>query len=196
MSETPFRVGITSDFETMPRACWSWRLPPCSTRFPGIEYELMPDTHGVGAPEVLDRYDAVIALDYRFPAESFVAPRAAGRSGAVGESATIRSTCTPVHKPVSFWRSRGLGRRPVAEGILAMIFAWPRIYARSRPRIGRAAGAANPPAVADLEGKSLATIGLGEHRGEMFRIARRVGFGRLLAYSRSLPATHRRLESS
>jgi len=69
MSETPFRVGITSISKPMPRLAGAGAcrvLDPV----PGIEYELMPDTHGVGAPEVLDRYDAVIALDYRFPAES------------------------------------------------------------------------------------------------------------------------------
>jgi len=72
---------------------------------PGIEYELMPDTHGVGAPEVLDRYDAVIALDYRFRQRASLAS-SGWRFWHAGESATIRSTWRPVRKPVSFSRSR------------------------------------------------------------------------------------------
>src|SRR5260370_31195414 len=72
MSRTPFRVGITSDFETNAKGLLEAALAAVLDPVPGIEHELMPDTGGVGAPEVLDRYDALVALDYRFPAASFV----------------------------------------------------------------------------------------------------------------------------
>ena len=72
MNNTSFRVGITSDFETNAKGLLEPALAAVLDPVPGIQYELMPDTNSVGAPEVLDRYDAVIALDYRFPSESFV----------------------------------------------------------------------------------------------------------------------------
>src|SRR5579859_7472299 len=72
MSKTLFRVGITADFETHAKGLLEPALAAVLDPVPGIEYETMPDTGGVGAPEVLDRYDAVIALDCRFPAASFV----------------------------------------------------------------------------------------------------------------------------
>src|SRR5260370_269873 len=44
-------------------------------------------------------------------------------------------------------------------------------------------------AVIDLEGRTLGSIGLGSIGGEMFRLARAIGFGRLLAYSVRTPPT-------
>src|SRR5260370_38005 len=72
MSKTSFRVGITSDFESNAKGLLEPALAAVLDPVPGIEHEVMPDTGGVGAPEVLDRYDAVIALDYGFPEKSFV----------------------------------------------------------------------------------------------------------------------------
>src|ERR1700694_1896174 len=72
MSKTSFRVGITADFDTNAKGLLEPALAAVLDPVPGIEYDPMPDTGGLALPEVLDRYDAVIALDYRFPAESFV----------------------------------------------------------------------------------------------------------------------------
>ena len=188
MSETPFRVGITSDFETNAKGLLEPALAAVLDPVPGIEYELMPDTGGVGAPEVLDRYDAVIALDYRFPAESFVGLErlAVLARWGVGYDKIDVEACTQAGVLLAI--TPDSVRRPVAEGILAMIFALAKNLRTLDRRIRTGRWRREPPAVADLEGKSLGSIGLGNIAGEMFRIARAVGFGRLLAYSRSLPA--------
>src|SRR5215467_817313 len=67
----PFRLGITPDFLTQSQRLLDPALAEVLGPLPGIECEVMPDTAGVASPDILDRYDAVIVLDYRFTAESF-----------------------------------------------------------------------------------------------------------------------------
>ena len=66
-----FQVGITPDFRTLAAGLLEPALAEVFDPASHVNYGWMPDTAGVGAAEVLDRYDAVISLDYRFPAESF-----------------------------------------------------------------------------------------------------------------------------
>ncbi len=184
MSKTPFRVGITSDFETHAKGLLEPALAAVLDPVAGIEHELMPDTSGVGAPEVLDRYDAVIALDYRFPAESFVGLErlAVLARWGVGYDKVDVDGCTKAGVLLAI--TPDSVRRPVAEGILAMIFALAKNLRTLDRQIRTGRWRREPPVLADLAGRSLGSIGLGNIAGEMFRIARAVGFGRLLAYSR------------
>src|SRR6266576_5689239 len=123
MNKTSFRVGITSDFESNAKGLLEPALAAVLDPVAGIEHEVMPDTGGIGAPEVLDRYDAVIALDYGFPAKSFVGlDRLAvlARWG-VGYDKVDVNACTEAGVILAI--TPDSVRRPVAEGILAMIFA-------------------------------------------------------------------------
>jgi phosphoglycerate dehydrogenase-like enzyme len=187
MTRTPFRVGITSDFET--KGLLEPALAAVLDPVPGIEYELMPNTGGVGAPEVLDRYDAVIALDYRFPAESFVGLErlAVLARWGVGYDKIDLNACTKAGVLLAI--TPDSVRRPVAEGIIAMIFALAKNLRTLDRRIHTGRWRREPPVLVDLEGRTLGSIGLGNIAGEMFRIARAVGFGRLLAYSLAVPTS-------
>src|SRR5438477_7607623 len=123
MSKASFRVGITSDFDTHAKGLLEPALAAVLDAVPGIEHERMPDTSGVGVPEVLDRYDAVIALDYRFPAASFVGLErltVLARWG-VGYDMVDVNACTEAGVILAI--TPDSVRRPVAEGILALIFA-------------------------------------------------------------------------
>ena len=184
MNNTSFRVGITSDFKTNAKGLLEPALTAVLDPVPGIQYELMSDTSGVGAPEVLDRYDAVIALDYRFPAESFVGLQrlAVIARWGVGYDKIDVHACTEAGVLLAI--TPDSVRRPVAEGIIAMIFALAKNLRTLDRQIRAGRWRRELPVVVDLEGRSLGSIGLGNIAGEMFRIARAVGFGRLLAYSR------------
>ena len=184
MSKTSFRVGITSDFETNAKGLLEPALAAVLDPVPGLEYERMPETNGVGTPEVLDRYDAVIALDYRFPAESFVGIErlAVLARWGVGYDMVDVNACTEAGVILAI--TPDSVRRPVAEGILAMIFALAKNLRTLDRQIRAGRWRRDPPVMADIEGSSLGSIGLGNIASEMFRIAKAIGFGRLLAYSR------------
>ena len=192
MTKTPFRVGVTADFETNAKGLLEPALAAVLDPIAGVEYETMPDTGGVGAPEVLDRYDAVISLDYRFPAASFVGLErlvVLSRWG-VGYDMVDVDACT--NAGVILAITPDSVRRPVAEGILALIFALAKNLRTLDRQIRAGRWRRELPVLVDLEGRTLGSIGLGNIAGEMFRLARAVGFGRLLAYSRP---THSKAEA-
>ena len=144
----------------------------------------MPDTDGVATADVLDRYDAVIALDYRFPAACFHGLQrlaVIARWGAGYDSVDIpASTDAGVLVAIT----PDSVSRPVAEGILAMILS----LAKNLPTLDRNCRAGrwwqDPPRNINVGGRVLGSIGTGNIATEMFRMAKALGFGRLLAYSR------------
>jgi phosphoglycerate dehydrogenase-like enzyme len=185
MSQAPFRVGITSDFGTHAKGLLEPALVAVLDPASDVEYETMPDTNGVGAPEILDRYDAVIALDYSFPASSFAGLErlAVLARWGVGYDKVDVDACTQAGVLLAI--TSDSVRRPVAEGILALIFALSKHLRTLDRQIRAGRWRREPPVLVDLAGRSLGSIGLGNIAGEMFRMARAIGFGRLLAYSRS-----------
>ncbi|MGO8786532.1 MAG: hypothetical protein ACLQVL_04010 [Terriglobia bacterium] len=70
-SKRPFRIGVTPDFATQGGGVLEPGIEEVLKPAPGVVWEYMPDTAGVAMPDVLNRYDAAIVLDYHFPAESF-----------------------------------------------------------------------------------------------------------------------------
>ena len=182
-----FRVGLTPDFGAQGKGLLDAAIAEVLAREPGIAWEIMPDTGGTAAPAVLDAYDAVIALDYRFPAAAFegIERLAVIARWGVGYDAIDVPACTAADVMLAI--TRDSVRRPVAEGILTLIFA----LAKSLPALERNCREGrwrrDPPRAVNLEGRTLGSIGLGNIAGEMFRMARALDFGRLLAYDPSTP---------
>jgi phosphoglycerate dehydrogenase-like enzyme len=151
---------------------------------PEIHCELMPDSGGVATPEALDRYDAVIALDYRFPASCFQGVRrlaVIARWGAGYDSVDIPAA-TKAGVLVAITPDSVAG--PVAEGILALIFS----LAKSLPALDRNCRAGrwwqDPPRNINVSGRILGSVGTGNIATELFRKAKCLGFSRFLAHSR------------
>ena len=118
-----FRVGLTADFGMRGKGLLDAALAAVLQPVPEVQCELMPDTDGVATADVLDRYDAVIALDYRFPAACFHGLQrlaVIARWGAGYDSVDIpASTDAGVLVAIT----PDSVSRPVAEGILAMILS-------------------------------------------------------------------------
>ena len=176
-AKNPFRVGITHDFETHAKGVLAPALAEVFDRAGGIEYEIMPDTGGVGAPEKLDAYDGIIVLDYAFPAPSFqgLSRLAVLARWGVGCDRLDLNAATEADVIVAI--TTDSVRRPVAEGIFALIFALARNLRALDRNIRAGEWRRDPPRVIDIEGRTLGSIGLGNIAGEMFRMARGVGFG-------------------
>src|SRR5262245_3169843 len=148
----------------------------------------MPDTAGVGVTEVLDRYDAVIGLDYRFPAESFCGIRrlAALARWGVGYDMVNVAACTLADVILAI--TPDSVRRPMAEANITLIWALAKNLSllERECRSGRWRDSL-PRTGTCLAGRTLGSLGLGNIASEMFRIARGIGFGRLLAHSPRTP---------
>ena len=179
-----FRVGLTSDFGTRGQGLLDAAIGELLEPLAGIRCELMPDTDGVATAAVLDTYDAVLALDYRFPAACFEGLRRLkliARWGAGYDSVDTRAA---TNAGVFVAITPDSVSRAVAEGVLALIFA----LAKSLPALDRNCRAGrwwqDPPRNINVGGRILGSVGSGNIATEMFRMARALGFGRLLAYSR------------
>ena len=184
MREPSFRVGITPDFLTRAAGLLEPALAQVLDPLPGIAYEWMPDTGGTAAAEVLDRYDAVIALEYAFPAECFRGIRRLvllARWG-VGYDRVDVAACTAAGVIIGI--TPDSVRRPMAEANIALVLALSKNLnlLERECRAGRWKNAL-PRAGFCIAGRTLGSVGLGNIATEMFRIAGSMGFGRLLAHS-------------
>ncbi len=175
-----FRVGITPDFLTQATGLLE---PWLDQGLGGLAWEAMPDTGDAATRDALDRYDAVIALALRFPAASLegVKRLAIIARWGVGYDRIDVPACTA--NDVMLAITPDAVRRPVAEGILTFIFALAKNL-RWQDQSCRSGGWRDklPRTSQDIEGKTLGSVGCGNIAREMFRLARAVGFGRLLAY--------------
>lgn len=183
-----FRIGITPDFPAQVPGAIDPGIEEVLKPAPGVEWEFMPDTGGVADPEVLNRYDAAVVLDYKFPAESF---RGAERlvviaRWGVGFDRIDVPACTEAGVILAVTTdSVGL---PVAEGTMAFILSLAKnlcIHDRNT-REGRWRQGA--PMGLNVGGKTLGSVGLGNIGRETFRLARGLGFRRLLAYEPIAPS--------
>lgn len=179
-----FRVGLTSDFGTQGRGLLDAALAELLEPEPGIQCELMEDTGGIAAAAVLDRYDAVIALDYRFPAACFENVRRLSMIArwGVGYDSVDVGAAAAAGVMVAITPDSVAG--PVAEGVLALMFS----LAKGLPALDRNCRAGlwwqDAPRILNLHGRTLGSIGTGSIATALFRKAQGLGFARKLAYSR------------
>ena len=183
-----FRIGITPDFETVMKGIIDPGIDAVLKPAAGIEWEFMPDTGGVADPEVLNRYDAAIVLDYRFPAASFrgVERLAIIARWGVGFDRIDVPACTEASVILAV-TTDSVGR-PVAEGALGLIFALAKNFRTHDINCRAGRWREQAPIGFNLQGKALGAVGLGNIGRELFRLARGVGFGRLLAYEPIAPS--------
>jgi len=183
-----FRVGVTPDWGERTDEMAGPPLRKVLGSLPDLEYEVMPDTGGAAKPEVAGRYDALLVFGYAFPRESFEGVerlKCIARWG-VGFDRIDVPACTEADVLLAI--TPNAVRRPVAEGIIALIFALAKNIRNYDRRVREGRWRENLERVnVSLEGRTLGSVGFGNIAGEMFRIARGAGFGRLLAYDPFVP---------
>ncbi len=183
MDNVIFQVGITRDWQNWTGEGFEGILADSLGRLPNLQFEVMPETGGPTPPGILDRYDAVIAFAHRFPKESFAGVNrllCISRWG-VGYDYVDIDACSEAGVLVAL--TPEAVRRPMAEGILAMIFSLGKNLHQldQRVRGRRWREGLTQPGVC-VQGKALGSVGVGNIAIELFRMARGLGFGRLLGF--------------
>ena len=188
-SNNQFRVAITPEFGE--KKTDEWVGPAGREIFgphPDIEFELMPGAGDVGDPKVIDEYDAIIVFGCAFPRESFVGVKRLACLARWGVGYDKVDTVASTEADVLVSLTPEGVRRPVAEGIIAMIFGVAK-YLRPldlRARSGEWRTNIDPKGIC-VQGRTLGSVGVGNIAGEMFRMAKGIGFGRLLGYDPYIP---------
>ncbi len=180
---SPFRIGIDPGWGDQ----FESTLAPFVRRHFGsardFRWEVMePFPSGTVPGEVADRYDGLVILGTRFDSSSFSPAKrliCIARWG-VGFDAIDMASATAADVMVAL--TPNAVKRAVAEAQIALIFA----LAKRIPDLDRRTRAGqwrtNLPLLGiDVVGKTLASVGLGRIASELFRMARGIGFGRLLA---------------
>ena len=179
-----FRVGITPDWGDRLDSIMGAALREVFDPIPDLEWEIMPANPEITArPEVIDRYDAMAVLAYYYKPESFqglerlkcLARWGVGYDRIDVPSCTAADVCLAI-TPTTI-------RRSVSEGALALIFAIGKnlLPMDKNVRAGRWRQGVGYDGVF-IRDRVLGSLGLGNISGELFRMARGLGFSKLIAH--------------
>ena len=178
-----FRVGITPDFYTDAKGYFEGPVEEVFGDVPWIEVVRMPaQPNRTATPEALDQFDAIMNLALHMTAESLkgVERLAIVARWGVGYDRIDAAALTQADVALSI-TPKGV-RTPVAEAILAFIFA----LSKNMFRLDRMARAGKwrdelGELTGDIRGSVLGSVGCGNIARELFRLARPLGFSRLVA---------------
>ena len=186
-----FRIGIDPGWGDTFEANLGKFVREAFDSEPRIHWEIMdPFPDGIAPREVVDQYDGVIILGSRFTAATFDGIQrltCIARWG-VGFDAIDIPAANAAHVLVAL--TPNAIKRAVAEAQIALIFA----LAKRIPDLDRRTRAGTwreglPILGTDVIGKTVSSVGLGRIGSEMFKMARGIGFGRLIAYDPYCPET-------
>ncbi len=179
-----FHVGITPDFYVDAKGHFEEEVERLFGGVAGLAYAPMPDQPGkVAASAAVNECDAILAMAIRFTRDSV---RDVGRLAVIarwGVGYDMIDVAAMTEADIALAITPNGVRRPVAEAIITLIFALAKNLreqdhlvrtGRWRDKVSRLGS--------DLPGKVLGSMGCGNIAREMFRIARPLGFGRLLAF--------------
>ncbi len=177
-----FLVGITPDFYIDAKGKFEAEVESV-LKPAGIAFEPMPEMPGnVATPEVIDRYDAILALATKFPASALAGLDRLTVIARWGVGYDMIDTGALTSADVALAITPNAVKRPVAEAILTMIFALTTnlVGQDSLVRAGKWRGDL-PKLGWNLKGRVLGSLGCGNIARELFRMVQSLGFSRLLA---------------
>lgn len=177
-----FRVGVSADFTTRAAGLLEPTLREMFDPLPWLAWEYFAQDTRIVAPETIAGYDAVVSLSVRYPAETLaraerlavIARWGVGYDTIDIPAATEHGVLVCITPPAV--------RRPVAEGIMALLLAiTKRIPAKDRiVRTGAWEQIPQTMGVA-LAGRTLGTVGVGNIGTDFLRLVGPFDLGRTLA---------------
>jgi phosphoglycerate dehydrogenase-like enzyme len=178
-----FRIGITPDFYTEAKGKFESVLEEQLAGVNGVECAPMPPQSGkVATPDALNQFDAIFWLALKITTESLqnVDRLAVVARWGVGYDMLDVDAMTEANIALAI--TPNAVRRPVAEAILALVFALLKNVAEQDrlTRAGKWRGDLTRLG-RNIPGHTLGSVGCGNIARELFRLARPLGFSRLLA---------------
>ncbi len=178
-----FRLGITPDFYTDAQGSFE---PVVARHFgpdSGVEAVAMPPQPGKTAtPEALNQFDAIFSLALKISPESLTGVDRLTMVARWGVGYDMIDVDALTANDVMLCITPDGVRRPVAEAILALVFALLKNLFQ-QDRVARAGGWRGDLKTLghNIPGHVLGSIGCGNIGRELFRLAAPLGFTRLIA---------------
>ncbi len=179
-----FRVGITPDFYTDAKGRFEAALESKLQGVQGLEFAPIPPQPGKAMTrEAADAFDAIFALGIHFTRESVEGCKRLALIARWGVGYDMIDIPAINEAGVALAITPNAVRRPVAEAILAYVFALSKnMMEQDRiVRQGKWRGQLSRLGTC-LAGRTLGSIGCGNIAQEMFRLASGLGFTRFLAH--------------
>ena len=176
----PFRIGISPDFHTQAAGHFEGVLERNFGGATNVEIATLPEI--TASPADMEECDAVLALALRVTAESVQGVKRPAIIARWGVGYDLLDVPALSASAIALAITPAGVRRPVAEAELTMIFALAKnLFPLDRmARAGRWRQDMKGLAM-DISGSTLGSVGCGNISQELFRVARPLGFGRLLA---------------
>ena len=181
MRTNGFRVGITPDFYTDAKGRFEAIV---DKELAAFEVAPMPPQPGnVATAEALDHFDALFALGLKLTADSLQGVQRLAVVARWGVGYDMIDVDALTAADIVLAITPNAVRRPVAEAIFALLFGLTTnlvVQDRTVRRGGWRADLRAPGR--NVLGRTLGSVGCGNIAREMFRMAKPLGFGRLLAF--------------
>lgn len=177
-----FRVGVSADFTTRAAGLLEPTLREIFDPLAWLEWEYFSQDSRIVTPEMIAGYDAVVSLSVRYPAETLAAANRLAVIARWGVGYDTIDIPAATEHGVFVCITPPAVRRPVAEGIMALLLAvTKRIPAKDRiVREGTWEKIPHTMGVA-LAGRTLGSVGVGNIGAEFFRLVKPFDLGRTLA---------------
>ena len=179
-----FQVGVTPDFLTDAKGHYEQALQGKLDGVAGLRYDTMPPQPGNRAsPADLKQYDALFVLKMHADAETLQGVERLAVIARWGVGYDTIDTAALTAADIALAITPNAVRRPVAEAILAYVFALAKnLFEQDRvTRAGVWRGGLSRLGTC-MEGRTLGSVGCGNIARELFRLAASLGFGRLIAH--------------
>jgi phosphoglycerate dehydrogenase-like enzyme len=178
-----FRLGVTPDFYVEAKGKFEHVLEEQMRAAPHIDYGPMPPQPGkLGTPDALNQFDAIFSLALKIAPESLSGVERLALVARWGVGYDMIDVDALTEHDVALAITPRAVRRPVAEAILTFVFALLKNLCR-QDRLTRGGGWRGDLQTLGrcIPGHVLGSVGCGNIAQEMFRLARPLGFSRLLA---------------
>src|SRR5436190_11481095 len=178
-----FRVGISPDFYIDAKGRFEAALEARLGGSPFVAYEPMPPQPGkLANAEALNQFDAIFSLALKVTRESLAGVQRLALVARWGVGYDMIDVPALTEAGVALAITPEAVKRPVAEAILTLVFALSKdLREQDRTvRSGKWRGSLRRLGQT-VEGRVLGSVGCGNIARELFRLAKPLGFGRLLA---------------
>jgi phosphoglycerate dehydrogenase-like enzyme len=178
-----FRIGITPDFFTDAQGKFESIIEKNFSAVDGLEWMPMPPQPGkLGTSDALNRFDAIFSLALKITPDSLkgVDRLAVVARWGVGYDMIDVEALTAADIALAI--TPGAVKRPVAEAIIALVFGLSSNLLQQDRLVRRGGWRGDLPKLGrNIRGRTLGSLGCGNIAQEMFRMARGLDFGRLIA---------------
>lgn len=179
-----FRVGITPDFYVDAKGRFEAALESKLTGVKRLEFAPMPAVpNKTATPESIKGFDAIFALGLKFTRESVQGADRLALIARWGVGYDMIDVPAITENDILLAITPEAVKRPVAEAVFTYIFMLAKnVMEQNRiTREGKWRGDLSRLGIC-LPGRTLGSLGCGNIAQEMFRLAKPLGFGRMIAH--------------